>query len=395
MLCMISSNQYPYQDTNLKDLTGERWRDIPGFEGYYMVSCYGRIKSVERTITGRWGKDVNIHARILKSKITVTSNQTIGVPIYSLAISLNRDGIKYCYAIGRLVYHCFIAPIEMSGRSELVSFRDKDGRNTYYYNLYTTSVSDMLLEAYNSKRHKSHLHVLSKPVTQYNSTGKPIAWYPSFYDAAKQTGFESSAIASAANQASIIYKGSFWRTGHHKRKLNLTTIATGYPLQPLINKTLQKRLGIEITPGAALPACLNLSLDSMKGGRWKPFPYHEGLYEISNYGRVKSLRRVSVGKQSKWVLEKIKMLTFDFRMGANGKEIPGAAFVALDKGISKKLYSVARYVYYCFIAPFELENSTLRIYYKDKITYNLHYKNLLLKGAVWSITKIDQPYRSL
>lgn len=37
-----------YKDLNIADIKGEEWRDIPGYDGIYQVSNYGRIKSVER-----------------------------------------------------------------------------------------------------------------------------------------------------------------------------------------------------------------------------------------------------------------------------------------------------------------------------------------------------------
>ena len=39
-------------------------------------------------------------------------------------------------------------------------------------------------------------------------------------------------------------------------------------------------------------AVTNLSLNDMKGEVWKDITDYEGLYKISNYGRIKSLRRL-------------------------------------------------------------------------------------------------------
>ena len=36
---------------SLKDLDGEHWRFIPDYEDRYMISNYGRVKSLEITIT--------------------------------------------------------------------------------------------------------------------------------------------------------------------------------------------------------------------------------------------------------------------------------------------------------------------------------------------------------
>ena len=38
------------------DRVNEEWRPIPGYEGYYEASTAGRIRSVDRMQTGRWGE---------------------------------------------------------------------------------------------------------------------------------------------------------------------------------------------------------------------------------------------------------------------------------------------------------------------------------------------------
>ena len=43
---------------------------------------------------------------------------------------------------------------------------------------------------------------------------------------------------------------------------------------------------------------LNLSLESMKGEIWKPIIGYEGFFEVSNLGRVKSLKREITGKNN-------------------------------------------------------------------------------------------------
>ncbi|MBX2925878.1 MAG: hypothetical protein KF746_27025 [Chitinophagaceae bacterium] len=39
-----------YKDRSLKDRKGEKWEDIPGLDGYYLVSNYGRVKRVRREL---------------------------------------------------------------------------------------------------------------------------------------------------------------------------------------------------------------------------------------------------------------------------------------------------------------------------------------------------------
>jgi len=43
----MSVQKYPYQNLSLKSIKGERWKDIPGLEDYFMVSNFGRVKRLE------------------------------------------------------------------------------------------------------------------------------------------------------------------------------------------------------------------------------------------------------------------------------------------------------------------------------------------------------------
>lgn len=51
---------------SLENLEGEIWKDILGFENLYQVSNKGRIKSLKRTIIGRWGKEREVKEKIIK-----------------------------------------------------------------------------------------------------------------------------------------------------------------------------------------------------------------------------------------------------------------------------------------------------------------------------------------
>jgi len=43
-------NLLPHQNLSLKDMEGEIWKDIEGFEGYYQISSLGRVKSLSRLV---------------------------------------------------------------------------------------------------------------------------------------------------------------------------------------------------------------------------------------------------------------------------------------------------------------------------------------------------------
>lgn len=75
----------------------EIWKDIPGYEGYYQVSNYGRVKSLERLVYNKRRGNDFIRERILKQHINR----------YCFVI-LSKDNIQINKTVHRLVAEAFI-----------------------------------------------------------------------------------------------------------------------------------------------------------------------------------------------------------------------------------------------------------------------------------------------
>lgn len=363
--------------------------DIADFEGIYQISNYGRIKSLpqEKQMSTPGGGTYISKELIRKSKLEVAYNKTIQQNLYTLMISLYCDGAVYHFSVARLVYYTFVESFDLSDKTIYISYKDHDGRNTHVSNLVKSDISTIKLASYRNGRALSHLSLLSKPITQFNSNGIPIATFPSMYDAARQTGFGSSNIAEAVSGKSHMYKGFFWKEGHHTKSLNLKKVVRNVDRE-VIHLFLKKRLRIRNLDVNNVPSFLNLSTTSMTGEKWKDVPGYEGLYQVSNYGRVKALSKVTSGKQQKWMPEQIQKIVVDFHTNAKGKETPGSAFVCMAKEGKKKVVSVPRLVYFMFVKKFDLTDTSWRIYYKDGNTLHIYPNNLLLKRGVWSFAKV-------
>jgi len=80
------------------DYKDELWRDVVGYEGLYMVSNYGRIKSLERDFYNPHGKG---HT---KGGIKLPHKDRYGY----LRIGLNRNGTTRIMTIHRIVAKAFI-----------------------------------------------------------------------------------------------------------------------------------------------------------------------------------------------------------------------------------------------------------------------------------------------
>ncbi len=90
-----------YKNTCLSDLPGEEWRDIEGYEGLYMISNFGRVKSLEREVYSQLTNTfMLLKDRILKQ----TKDKIRGY----LRVGLSKDGNHSTYSVHRLVAIAFI-----------------------------------------------------------------------------------------------------------------------------------------------------------------------------------------------------------------------------------------------------------------------------------------------
>ena len=103
---------------------GELWKDIEGYENYYQISNYGRVKSKERISSCCYGK-----TRILKEKIIKPSKDKNGY----LRIMLCKDKYKKRYYIHELVAQAFIPEYQ---KGKIIHHIDYDNQNNYYKNLF-------------------------------------------------------------------------------------------------------------------------------------------------------------------------------------------------------------------------------------------------------------------
>ena len=98
----------------------EIWKDIEGYEGFYQVSNYGRIKSLERKVFNGFGYRT-IRERVLKTGIS------------SHGYSIVNLGYKKSKTVHRLVakHH-----LDNPKNYDVVCHKDNDPTNNNISNLY-------------------------------------------------------------------------------------------------------------------------------------------------------------------------------------------------------------------------------------------------------------------
>lgn len=102
----------------------EIWKDVQGYEGYYQVSNFGRVKSLTRTVKSNKGD--NYPYATLSEKIRKPSEGKY------LQIILCKDGKTKKHLIHRLVAQAFIPN---PNNLPCVNHKDENPRNNHVENL--------------------------------------------------------------------------------------------------------------------------------------------------------------------------------------------------------------------------------------------------------------------
>ena len=159
----------------------EIWKDIPEYEGLYQVSNAGRVKSLKRTVTSNKGQAFEVDEKILKP-VGRCRNKNY------LAVHLCRNSKVWTASVHRLVASAFVPN---PNSLPFINHKDENPRNNnidnlewcspHYNNTYGGARERQRLGMINNKK-------ISKPILQYEPTGKYVATYPSTMEAWRQTG---------------------------------------------------------------------------------------------------------------------------------------------------------------------------------------------------------------
>lgn len=201
---------------SLEDFDGEVWKDIVGYEGFYQVSNYGRIKILERELSyiNRYGKETKTikHAQIMS-----VHDNGHGY----LWVCLVKEKVCKHFYVHRLVAAAFIP-----NTNNLLQINHKDeskGNNVVYLN--SDGLADMeksnlewCTAKYNSNygTHRKKLALSwrssgnCRSIDMYDLQGNLLKSYESASDMWKD-GFKRRAVYNVANHRAKSYKGYVFR----------------------------------------------------------------------------------------------------------------------------------------------------------------------------------------
>ena len=246
----------PYLNLDLAGMEGERWKDIPGLEGYFKVSNKGRVKRQQYETVYTNGVVYRERPMIMKPYVHRHRNEFKGDYKSFLSVTLTVEGIRYRYTVARLVYHCFVEPMDLDDHATVIFYKDGNSFNLSPNNLRAATLSEKQKRIKELRRSPSPLHKLTrgqmllrlqrarekrmKPVTQYCFRGKKIQTFPSAREAARQIDGNASNILQVAKGNAITASGYLWRFGKARRIDMLPS--SGGKQSPFFRKQESKQL---------------------------------------------------------------------------------------------------------------------------------------------------------
>lgn len=161
----------------------EIWKDIPGYEGFYQASNYGRIRSLDREVRGRYGNIAVKKGKILKPHKTIVCGKE------RWEAKLSKNGKRFYFVWARCIYSAFYGPIPEGMQ---VNHIDENPSNNCLENLnLMTPKENSNWGTHKARTGKGH----EKAILQKDLSGNIVGDYKSISLAAKTIGVSQSLVS--------------------------------------------------------------------------------------------------------------------------------------------------------------------------------------------------------
>ncbi len=369
---------------SLEDLPDEEWKQIEEFEDY-LISNYGRVKSLERQSVSLFGKERILPERILKLIFVKQFNNYLRDNIYTIQCGLSRDRRKYCKSVARLVYYHFIEKIDWEDRTVVIGFKDNNRFHLHSSNLEKISASEKNLRIYRFDRGKSVHTDYSQPISQYTAEGDFIADFENFYAVEKALGIGLESILNVINKERLTAGTFRWFLQSNPPKeedflIHEKSDTSGR----LLNYTLWKKLGKPAIDRKNPPPCMNLSINNLPGEQWKTIhiPEFKNKFAISDKGRIKRLGGWNSASRRLFLKEMIVSQFMGFNSNTN-------YFLCCELYDNEKKVSVSvfRLLYYYFVREFDLNDKTRIVINENEPKWDVNLSKLSLQNTDSKIKK--------
>ena len=179
-------------------MSKEQWKPIKGYEGFYEISSFGRVRSVQRIVTKTNNKQMTVHERILKTYINKGYEY----------VSLCKDSIYERKKVHRLVAEAFIPNPH---NYPCVNHKDEIKNNNLVTNLeWCTYEYNSNYGTHNSKLRAQSIKQKGRSVQQYDLRGVLVNKYECTKDL-ERAGFDRRQVYNCCIGKRAHFKGFVWR----------------------------------------------------------------------------------------------------------------------------------------------------------------------------------------
>lgn len=199
-------------------MRAELWNDIEGYEGKYMISDCGSVKSLERTVRSRWTKNIPVHEKLLKKSIRGGYERVV----------LVDNGARKTFSVHYLVASAFIPnPGNKPCIDHINGIRNDNRVENLRWCTRKENCNFALARENKSKALRGEkapwygksgsLHVTSKAVSQYEEDGTFVRTYGSIHEAGRETGINYKLINRVCLGQRKKTGGYIWEYANEKK----------------------------------------------------------------------------------------------------------------------------------------------------------------------------------
>ena len=188
-------------------LDGEEWRDVVGYEGYYMVSNLGRILASKRDIVYKNGRIHHLEPKLVKPQV---------MPNGYIQVRLWKDNKEKKMYVHRIVGEAFISnPNNYPEIDHIDAIRDNNVVSNLQWVSRSMNKLNPITRKRNSESKKGNLALIertSKPVVRINPNNpNDVKIYPSAKSAGEIEGFNWSHIGDVCRGERNKSQGYYWK----------------------------------------------------------------------------------------------------------------------------------------------------------------------------------------
>lgn len=210
----------------------ENWKPIPGYEGLYEISNYGRVKSLARTMPHKTYGTWNIKERILKQNWAGPKDSQ-----YLIVFLHKGKGEQHIFRVHRLVAKAFIPEVE--GKT-FVNHKDGDRSNNRADNLEWCTPLENTRHAFEHGFCENVGKHQRKPVVCVETGERFVC----INEACEKYGVTHRAIYQVVNGECATCKGLHWQFADE--------YDTGTPIRKLKNNNYSPVVQIDLNTGATI-----------------------------------------------------------------------------------------------------------------------------------------------